>query len=140
MTDDMFKIVGIIIIIGFLIFLAANAMKLHLNILEGMTNPIDSSSSTANGVAGTSTDYANTIKAAVIKMQDTLLIDTYRKDYENAIVYMDDYNNLLMLQSVLNMKISGSANVEAVKELNELNSFKTSLNIVMHNLDKYKKI
>lgn len=140
MTDDIFKIVGIIIIIGFLIFLAAKAMKLHLNILEGMANPLDSSSSSVSGVAGTSTDYANTIKAAVIKMQDTLLIDTYRKDYENAIVYMDDYNNLLMLQAVLNMKISGSTNVEAVKELNEMNSFKTSLNIVMHNLDKYKKI
>jgi len=132
----MLKIIGIIVIIGFLVFLATKTMKLHMKVVEGLTNSTTDPS--ASSEAGSAANYASTLKNQVVQLQDTMLISKYRKDYETVVLNMDDYVNVLMLQSVLSINpasTTNDANMAIIKTLNELNNSKIALNNVMKYID-----
>lgn len=124
----------IICIVALLIYFIFN----NITITEGMTNNIQSTNSqTLNGIAGNAESFAAQIKANTIKMQDTLLISKYRKDYENIIINMDDYINNMMLDTVLKFNIKDdNKNIEIMDKLNKLNQAKVSLNAVMKFVDR----
>lgn len=140
--DEFFKIIGIVIVCFFIIYMATKMFKLQTSIVEGLTNPdgsINNSPTTpSSGEAGTAASYAAAIKAQVVKLQDELLIAKYRKDYEAAIINLDDYIGYLMIKQTLNMKVNGDikANIEAINNLNILKNSKDSLNATMTFLDK----
>ena len=140
--DEFFKIIGIIIVCFFIIYMAIKMFQLQTKVIEGLTNADrtvnTSTTSPLSGEAGTATSYAAAIKAQVVKLQDELLIAKYRKDYEAAIINLDDYIGFLMLKQTLNVKIDGDmkSKIEAVNNLNILKSAKDSLNVTMTFLDK----
>jgi hypothetical protein len=139
MTEDFIKLIGIVVIIGFLIFLATKSLSLHRNVMEGLTNPTDSS--VVSGIGASSANYASALKNKATQLQnDVLLLNNkdYKKDYESIVLHMDDYVNALMLKTVLSINVNAdnsSDNVEAFKSLNELNATKASLNNVMKYID-----
>jgi hypothetical protein len=93
-------------------------------------------SSTTTGIAGNAESYAANIKSTTIKNQDMLLITKYRKDYENAILNMDDLINTMMLQTTLSVDTSNP--MPSLEKLNELSSARTALNSVMKFVDSSK--
>ena len=122
---------------------------LQTSVIEGLTNADGtiisgsdalSSDATApsSGEAGTASSYSAAIKAQVVKLQDELLVSKYRKDYEAAIINLDDYIGYLMIKQVLNMKVSDNlqANMISINNLNSLKSARDSLNSTMNYLDK----
>jgi len=139
MSEDLIKLIGIVVIIGFLIYLAAKSMRLHMNVMEGLTNP--TSSSSTNGVGASASTYATTLKNQVTQLHnDNLLMNNkeYVKEYGNIILSMDDYINALMLKTVLSMDATADTadtNINAIKTLNELNAAKASLNNVLKYVD-----
>lgn len=128
--EELFKILGIIFVSFFIIYfvLMMTQKKNPYAIIEGFDS----------GEAGTSSSYAASIKAQVVKLQDELLVSKYRKDYETAIINLDDYAGYLMLKQILNMKLDGDmkSNVEALNNINILKNAKDSLNTAMTFLDK----
>jgi len=134
--DEFFKIIGIVIVSFFIIYMAIKMFQLQTSVIEGLTN--ESSVSPTSGEAGTATSYAASIKAQVVKLQDELLVAKYRKDYESAIINLDDYVGYLMIQQTLNMKLNGDmkTTIELLNNLNVLKSAKESLNTTMTFLDK----
>ena len=140
--DEFFKIIGIIIVCFFIIYMTLKMFQLQTSVIEGLTNPDGtisaSSTSLSSGEAGTAVSYAANIKAQVIKLQDELLISKYRKDYEEAIINLDDYIGYMMIKQTLNMKLDEDmkSNIEAFNNLNILKNSKDSLNATMTFLDK----
>ena len=140
--DEFFKIVGIIIVCFFIIYMAVNMFHLQTKVIEGLTNPDrtvnPSATATSSGEAGTAASYAAAIRAQVVKLQDEMLIAKYRKDYEAAIINLDDYFGFSMLKLALKLKMSddNKANFDTIDKLNALKSAKESLNITMAFLDK----
>ena len=103
MTEDLFKIVGIMLISFCIIYFVVKLFHLHTTVIEGLTN-IDGTTSTTNtGEAGSAAAYAAAIKAETVKIQDSLIITKYRADYEKIIINLDDYIGMLMLKTSLNM-------------------------------------
>jgi len=137
--DEFFKIVGILIVGFFIIYMVVKMFQLQTSVIEGLTNP-DGTSVTppSSGEAGTAPSYAAAIKAQVVKLQDELLVANYRKDYESAIINLDDYIGYLMIKQSLNMKLDGDikANIEGLNNLSILKTAKDSLNTTMTFLDK----
>jgi len=117
--------------IGYLLFR-------NLDFKEGMTtdSSASTSTSTSNGIAGSAQNYAANIKSESIKNLDVLLISKYRKDYENAILNLDDLINTMMLQTALN--VDNSKPMASIEKLNQLNSAKGALNSVMKFVDASK--
>jgi hypothetical protein len=88
-----------------------------------------------SGIAGGATSLAATIKANTVKLEDSLLIPKYRKDYENVIINLEEFINMALLTKVLTIK-------EPTKEdLALMSSSLTSiqaLNTIMRFLDSRK--
>lgn len=148
--EEFFKIIGILIVGFFIIYMAVKMFQLQTSVIEGLTTGSDALTTGSDaltntnttipttGEAGTATSYAAAIKAQVIKLQDELLIAKYRKDYEAVIINLDDYIGYLMLKQTLNMKLGGDikSNIDAINNLNILKGAKESLNTTMVFLDK----
>ena len=136
--DEFFKIVGILIVCFFIIYMVVNMFHLQTKVIEGLTNADGTIIESSSGEGGTAVSYANAVKAQVIKLQDELLISKYRKDYEAAIINLDDYFSFSMLKLALNLKMSddNKANFEIINQLNSLKTAKDSLNATMAFLDK----
>ncbi len=132
--DEFFKIIGIVIVCFFIIYMVMKMFQLQTNIIEGLTN----ADSNSVGEAGTAASYAASIKAQVVKLQDELLVAKYRKDYEAVLINLDDYIGYMMIKQSLNMKLDGDikTNIEAINNLNILKNSKDSLNNAMAFLDK----
>jgi len=127
-------IVNVLFIIA--ICFVAYLLFRNLDFKEGMTTNSTISTSTTNGIAGNIENYAANIKSLTIKNQDTLLISKYRKDYENAILNLDDLINTLMLQTALS--VDNSNHMPSLEKLNNLNSARGALNSVMKFVDASK--
>lgn len=132
---DFFKILGIIAVSFFIIFMTMKMFNIQGkdHVVEGLTN-----NTTKGGEAGSAESYAASIKAQTVKLQDELLISKYRKEYESAIINLDDYIGYLMIKQTLNMKADGDSktNIENINALNILKNAKESLNTTMTFLDK----
>jgi hypothetical protein len=120
--------------IGYVFF-----MRIHFK--EGLTTATDASSnsvstsskSSSNGIAGNAATYASNLKAASVKISDTLLVTKYRSDYENAILNAEELINNMMLQTTLSLNPSNPQ--EGIKNLIALNNAQTALNAVMKFVD-----
>jgi hypothetical protein len=142
--DDILKVVIFIILGIAFIYYVIKCMNLQSSLIEGLTNEktdtvTSISELSANGIAGNAAKYAAAIKAQAVKLQDELLVSKYRKDYESAIINLDDYVSMMMLKTVLSMKANSAdskANIELLSNLNILKSSKDSLNTTMTYLDK----
>jgi hypothetical protein len=138
MSEDLLKILGIVVVVVFLLYLGSNALKLHLNmqrsIFEGLTNNTDS------GIGGSAATYATAISQQMTSLQDSLLIKKYKTDYENVILNLDEYIGLAMLQTALliNPKdVTTPENIALLTNLNTLNAAKQSLNTAMTVVDQH---
>jgi len=138
MREDLLKILGIVVVVIFLLYLGSNALKMHLNmqrsIFEGLTNNVDS------GIGGSAATYATSISQQMTALQDSLLIKKYNTDYENVILNLDEYIGLAMLQTslLINPKdITTPENIALLTNLNTLNAAKQSLNNVMTVVDQH---
>ena len=120
--EEFFKIIGIIIVCFFIIYMSMKIFHPETTVVEGLTNATPPSS----GEAGTAASYAASIKAQVVKLQDELLIGKYRKDYEAAIINLDDLIGYMMIKQALNMKLGNDnkANIESINNLNIMKNAK----------------
>ena len=136
--EEIFKIIGIIVVCFFIIYMTLKMFSLQSQVIEGLTNPDGTSTTSSSGEAGNAVSYAASIKSYVVKLQDELLISKYRKDYEAVIINLDDYIGYLMIKQTLNMNLSGdmATNIKAIENLNILRHSKESLNSTMTFLDK----
>ena len=142
--DDILKVVIFIILGIAFIYYVMKCMNLQSSLIEGLTNektdkPDTVYNNSVNSVAANAATYAAAIKSQMILLQDELLISKYKKDYENVIINMDDYVNMLILKQVLKIKpneADSKANIELLSNLNVLKNSKDALNIAMSHLDK----
>ena len=138
--EDILKLIGFVVVAMFVIHYFISCVHVQTSVIEGLTNPDTTTTSTSttsdssDGIAMNAANYAATIKAKTVQLQDELLISKYRKDYEAAIINMDDYINMLMLKQVLSMTSKVSPN-SVFQSLNILKNSKDTLNTTMKFLD-----
>lgn len=134
MNEDLLKILGLLIVVGCIVYLAMNWPN------KNTVKPYDKYGGIegfTNGEAGQASAYATSVKTDGTKLLDVLLISKYRSDYENTILNMDDYVKALMLETVLNIDTSNKDAVTAsLTKLNTLNDSLNSLDNVMKFVDK----
>ena len=114
---------GIVMFILLIVVLLSfsNNMKL----LEGMsdTNP-----------------NPETIKSNTNNVEDTLLVNKYRKSYEDTIIELEDNVSISLLSQVIKNAEAISRNPaeaqDAIVQINNLKALKDSLNDAMATLDK----
>lgn len=129
--DDLYRIVGLAVVLIFVISIAVKAFSYQTKILEGMTiSSIDkdkvSSSVTSNND----------------KIADTLLVSKYRSEYEDTIINLEKGVSTALLSEVIHNADNISSDptskksVTAIENINNLKTFRETLNQAMIILDK----
>jgi len=133
--DEIFQLLGTLVALFVILYVVVRLFKVQMNVVEGLTSSSGSGTGTgSNGEAGNAAAYAETIKAQVVKMQDELLIDKYRGEYEKVLIQLDDYVGMLMIRQCLNLKLDDAK--EGLAHLSTLQNAKQCLNTTMAFLDK----
>lgn len=135
--NDLFKMIGIVIFVGIVLYIIIRALSLHLdiqnNIIEGMTN----GSNNENLGSGAAT-FSTKVSTLIAQMKDKLNVDKYRGDYENSIIHLDEYIGGMMLMDILSLNPNNLPEAEVIKTMERINTLrngKDSLNVLMKSLD-----
>lgn len=130
--DQFFRIVGLAVIFLLLLSGAVKMLSYKKQVIEGMTNNVDK----------TLEQSAKMIEDEAEKINDTLLIDKYRSDYEDLITNLYDavsssliYNISKNADSISKDPLSDE-NSNTIDKLNKLSSFRETLNQAILVLDK----
>jgi len=139
--NDFLKLIGLIVLVLFIVFVIYKSLNLQKTFfkktIEGMTNETTTSSSissSGSGVGANSSSFSAKLSGLNTQNLDTLLISKYRTDYENIIINLEEYVNILMLNLALNVDTSNQEN--AVKTLNDIGTLNTSMT-ALNNIMKY---
>ena len=125
----MYKIICIIAILLVISLIILNIVG-DKSVIEGLENNVSESDITESQNAA--------ILSKIVMLDDQLMISKYKRQYENMIINMDDYINLMMIQQLLKIKMDSGigTTIEGLDYLNTLKSAKDSLNVAMKFLDK----
>ena len=136
-AEELVNIIMICVIIGGCIYFYLNTKK--KGSLESLTNmnSTDSSSNVRDGAS----KYVDDLATHNRRLKDGHNIPTYRSDYENVILQLDDYIGHAMLQTALNVDIKSddpSVALAALEKINKLEQSKKTLNGLMDWMDSQK--
>lgn len=140
--NDVFTYLGIVVVIGFVLYTILRLANLQRNVVEGLINR-DSKNTVESNILDTETDE---IKKKLEKLNDTILIDKHREKYENLIIDLEEIMNLNLLQGTVQLgNIVNNEGNFASKELlqsfqlmNEMYKLRDNLNSTMEFLDSKK--
>ena len=116
-------------------------LESRLSSLNNATINTTKTLTTSNNERDNTATYVENIKSQVAKMKAGLNIPTYRKDYEHALIQLDDYIGFAMLKTALNVNTNvedPSSAIPALENLTKLNESKKTLNSLMTWIDDQK--
>lgn len=136
--EDILMYIGMIVVAFFVLYMIARFAKIQRNVVEGLTNNKNSDKSMIDVMAE---GNIKELKSLNQKLDDSLRIDKYRKDYEDMLIDLDDYINGVLLREIAflsnDIKDTKETNqmIETIPRLNELYKFKENLNTTMDYID-----
>ena len=151
--ENIYRYLGLCVVILVALYILIKTLTFQGKIIEGLTNSTEATSeptssaeiSLLNTVTSKSTEG---ITAQNNKLQDILALDKYRTDYENLIIALEDYANVMMFAKVVGIgaKVSTLSNgqpvtngiIEDMEKANKLKEFISTLNASMSYIDKSK--
>jgi hypothetical protein len=151
--ENIYRYLGLGVVILVALYILIKTLTFQGKIIEGLTNSTEATSdptssaeiSLLNTVTSKSTEG---ITAQNNKLQDILALDKYRTDYENLIIALEDYANVMMFAKVVGIgaKVSTLSNgqpvtngiIEDMEKANKLKEFISTLNVSMSYIDKSK--
>ena len=135
--EDIYKYLGMFAIILVFIYILARSLNYQSQLLEGLTNP---------SLKNKKTDvYANLdklIKVRNDKLEDSLLLDKYKVQFEDTIIELDKNTDMKILQLITVYGEAVDSNNEKVMNetidnINKLEKLKSALQTGMNFLDKH---
>jgi len=145
--ENIYRHLGLGVVILFAIYVLIKSLTFQGKILEGLTNSTTEKTeiSLLNTVASKTNEN---ITGQNNKLQDVLAVEKYRTDYENLIISLEEYTNIMMFSKVLNIgsKVAGLSSGQVVTDdilneidkANKLKLFIDTLNSSMTFIDKSK--
>tara|TARA_Y100000389_G_C17452642_1_gene515909 strand:+ start:1402 stop:1851 length:450 start_codon:yes stop_codon:yes gene_type:complete len=136
-SDDIYKYLGFIVVVVLVCVFVSKCMRMHFSIIEGMTSGSKDSSEESTNSSSVST-LAQEVLEKGQEIEDNLLIEKYKDDYEDLIINTDtmvSMSQLGMLKQLSN-NVDVKKTDELIKKINDIETFKTSLNSMMKSLDK----
>jgi hypothetical protein len=133
-SDDIYKYLGLFVVVLFLVYVIINTMNFQLKMVEGFTDPVASNTDKDK--------VPEAIKSNTTKVSDALLIDKYLRAYEDTIIDLDGNIDMYILDQVLkNAEAISSdpgsvANQAIITKINNAKTFSDALNHAIKVLDK----
>lgn len=137
--NDMIQYVGLIIFLFFIVYIFYRVFTQQMEGMknrEGLTNN-DASKKVNHGEKAE--NFTNQVKSLKNTMKDKHNIPTYRTDYENLLIELNEHVDGLMLDELLSIdptNIDSNHIVQKLDNIHKLSNGKTHLNNIMKYIDK----
>lgn len=126
-----------------LVYILMQSIKTYSSVFEGLENnsstttTSSSKSTSATGIAAGAASFAEAIKSATTKINDTALISKYRKDYENIVINAEECVDASMLSALIMSPLGpdGNVTVQTLTAIKNMNDSKVALNEIMKYID-----
>jgi hypothetical protein len=146
-SDDIYKYLGLFIVVLFLVYIVIKTMNFQLKMVEGFdiksaASSLSSSTSTSTTTTTDKDKVPDAIKSNTSKVSDSLLIDKYLRIYEDTIIDLDANIDMYLLQQVLlnaegiSADPGSDASQAIITKINNAKTFADSLNQAIKILDK----
>lgn len=130
-SNNIYMLIGLAIAI---VLTGIIAIKLINKTREGLTS--DDTDKTTTRIQ----DIVSKLKKETEKLDDTILLDKHRSDYEDLFLALEDYSNLALIQMLAFFANNPSLETDSAKTMiegiNQVNTLKTTLNDVMEFMDR----
>lgn len=140
--DNIYKYLGLGLVATIAIYIGIKTLAFQAKLIEGMTN--SNQSNQVSLLENTANISYENIKKENEKLNDILAIDKYRTNYENLIISLEEYTNIMMFNHVtlignqINLKKSASEIIPVMQQANTIKSFVDTLNATMKFIDRKK--
>lgn len=146
-SEEFFKNIGFgvfCILFGLaIVYYFGQCMSFQTSIIEGLENKDEAAAKTTTtptNIAGGTLASVDAIKAETVKISDALLIDKYKDDYVKKIIALDDYFDMVILSTALQISpgspSGGGMTDQFIKNMTMLKAGREALNDAMKTLDK----
>lgn len=129
-SNSLYMYVGFVIAV---VFTGVVIWRLMKNTREGLSNKDDETRTTIQ-------EIVTKLKKESELLEDTLMIDRHRADYEDMFLALEDYSNLALIQMLSvfsnNPSLEKASSKTMIEGINHVNSLKTTLNDVMEFMDR----
>lgn len=150
--DNAYKYLGLAVAGILTIYIGVKSLSFQVKLIEGMSNPITNTTASKSNEFVLIENMANTsaenVKKQNDKLNDIISFDKYRKDYENLIIALEEYSNIMIFSKVVSIGKQVSDNgigkditTSIINDMNVANSMKNfvdTLNSTMKYVDKKK--
>ena len=136
-ADDIYKYLGLFLVVLFLIYILVKTLHLQLNVFEGMASN--------TSIKTDKEQVPDSIKSNTTKVEDALLINKYAKTYEDTIIELDANMDMYILNEVLanaeqlSTDPGSDSNQKIITTINNVKAFKDMLNKAIKVLDSKTK-
>jgi len=135
---QIFCYIGIIVFAYTLLNYIIQIFYVQNSVIENLTSGNDTTIDVKNinGELANSESYANTLTTKSSTLLNSLSLTQYKKNYENIILNLDEYLDVLMLKNVLNINLTDEQKTfESLNKLTILKNAKNTLNDVIKYVD-----
>lgn len=145
--DSIYKYLGLGVVSILAIYIGVKSLSFQAKVIEGMTNKSQNSEEfiLIENMANIS---AENVKKQIDKLNDIIAVNKYRTDYENLLIALEEYANIMVFSKIVNIGkqvsdtgIGKNIRPETINEMNIANSIKSfidTLNVSMKFIDRKK--
>lgn len=138
--NSIFQYIGIIIVVIFIIYMLLKLANTQMKVVEGLIgrenkkNDDTAQSTFSYGLVAEGVNKE--LKLQIEKMNDALLIDKYRDEYEDLLINTEENINQIILYLLATAEVDiKKMKPETLQTINDLYKFKENLNSTMSYLD-----
>ena len=142
-AEDIYKCLGLAVVIVLVFVFVSKCMRVQFKVMESFMDKSSSKDDSNDDSSGSSdsspvSNLAQQVLDKTQSLEDALLIDKYKDDYEDLIINteaMASMGQLAMLKQLATAS-AGTKQDDLINKINNLQTFKTALDSMMKDLDK----
>lgn len=126
---NILKYIAVVVLGVFTYSIMRNLYTTQSTIVEGLENK--STTSTSKKINSVKT----TLDGLLQEMDEKILMDKYKKDYEDILLLQDEFVNKTLLELLTQNALSNNKDNAIISNINELYNIKSAINSTMEYLD-----
>ena len=137
-SDDIYKYLGFIVVVVLVMVFVSKCMRMHFSVIEGLITRSNNSEQEEEDSNGSVANLAQQVLDKTQEIEDKLLIEKYKSDYEDLIINTDAMLTAAQLEQLkfLAGAPGPTGRNQPMMMIIGMDFTKTALNSMMKDLDK----
>lgn len=147
-NDEIYKYLGLTVAVILAIYIGVKSLSFQVKLIEGMSNSTTNKTNDFLLIENMANTSAENVKKQNDKLNDIISVSKYRSDYENLLISLEEYSNIMIFSKIVSVGKQVSDNgigkditPQIINDMNVANTMKAfvdTLNSSMKYIDRKK--